>query len=530
MNLSQAVAGGSRNVHATRDFPLPGDSSLKNSKASSALPWKPAIFGRIRAALRGARHHVMEALVRLSGPDGQCWVSMDTLAKTAQVNVKTARKHVHALVQLGAFLRTDAMTWSQLCANRRAAGRTVPRTDNDRTAPYLFTILDGLGRRASELPEAERGQRLATRFGRPPRRAQGDRRHVVSEPKTSGLARHEGYQIRQARGLPNQVTELPDPSDQEMSVLVPQAEPNEEQHTSSVSSSTGEGEAWKVAWEGVLAAYAKHYTHVYGAAPTSPKRLTQNDPREAGEHLISKSKMLAERLALLEQDALATLTDRTLDIWLARKGSKNFLERAAHPLWALLEELPARANEAFTALVREHKAATKLAKVEEKPAKTAATWEEIDAARRFHTQRMEASSRVPSAFMPRPDLRPMPEKPVEKPVETRVEKPVENVKVEAKRSEASSDKPVEKLVETRVETNEPAPKPERPKVPAPPLPRRTEALPRIPRPESARSGPRWGDARTRLATTRRVVVTNSTDEHDTEPDEVAKSPEPHPRE
>ena len=40
--------------------------------------------------------------------------------------------------------------------------------------------------------------------------------------------------------------------------------------------------------------------------------------------------------------------------------------------------------------------------IEEKPAKPAATWEEIDAARRFHTQRMEASSRVPSAFMPRP--------------------------------------------------------------------------------------------------------------------------------
>ena len=501
MNVTHSGASRSRELGQSSVFSRSrADLGAQGEKTSSApvetLPWKPAIFGRIRAALRGPRHHVMEALVRLAdSTDGTCWVSMETLAREARVDIKTARKHVHELVRVGGFLKTESMTWAQLCAHRRAAGRRVPTQDNDRNATYLFTVLDGVGRRGCDLPETERGQHFGARWGRPPRRAQRDRRRVTSEPKTSDLVRHEGYQIWQSRGLPNLAPELSDDlSDQEMSVLVPTSGTDTEQHTSLVESSKGDRESWTGAWEGVLAAYAKHFQRVYEAPPMPPRGLKPNDPRDAGEHLTSKARALAERLAVLELDALSMLTDRTLAIWLDRKGSKNFLTRESHPLWALINELPARANEAFKALVREHVASTK-PKTPEKPQETTATWAEIDAARRQAMEKMGVPVGAPSRLISRPNLHPEPEKAANvSPIEIR-----------------TVERPVEKAVE----------RPERAKAPARPLPRINETLPTIPRPESKRSGPRWGEAGHRPVRIRRTRPMESTGE--TEPEE------PHPR-
>ena len=531
MNLSQPVAGRSRNVNATRDFchlredsGLPQeDSGPKDARTSSApvvaLPWKSAIFGRIRGALRGQRHHVMEALVRIcDATDATCWVAMETLAREARVDVKTARKHVHSLVKAGGFLKAESMTWAQLCAHRRAAGRRVPHQDNDRNAPYLFTVLDGVGRRGCDLPETERGQHFGARWGRPPRRAQGDRRRASSEPKTRDLQRHEGYQIWQGRGLPNLAPELSDdPSDQEMSVLVPTSGTDVEQHTSLVISSKGGDETWMRAWEGVLGAYAKHFQRVYEAPPMTPRGLKANDPREAGEHLTSKARTLAELLTVLEQDALAMLTDRTLAIWLDRKGSKDFLARESHPLWALLNELPARTNQAFKALVQEHKAKSAPKQAEPKPVKRAETpadlLEHIRAAREAN-QFVQTLGTTTGDFVSRPSAQPTPEKPAEvsRP-ERRIDAstaPNESVKAEPQRNEASSDKPVEMQ-------DEPAVMPERSKAPRPALPRRNEALPAFPRPESVRSGPRWGEVDHRPVRMRRTWAMESTQE--AEPDE-----------
>ena len=524
MNLSQSVADRSRNVNATRDFShlredsshlrddsnLPrDDSSRKDAGISSApvvtLPWKPAIFGRIRAGLRGARHHVMEALVRLSdATDGTCWVSMETLAREARVDIKTARKHVHALVKVRGFLTAESMTWAQLCAHRRAAGRRVPHQDNDRNATYLFTVLDGVGRRGCDLPEAERGQHFGARWGRPPRRAQGSRRRVTPEPKTSDLARHEGYQIWQSRGLPNLAPELSDdPSDQEMSVLVPTSGTDAEQHTSLVSSSSEEGETWRLAWDEVHAAYAKHYRRVYQATPKTPRRLKAEDPKEAGEYLTEKARGLAVRLNVPQQEAVRMLADRALWRWLDGKGSGGFLERAGHPLWAFCEEVQGRVNQAFKALVREHVASTK-AQIAEKTPQTTASWAEIDAARRQCMEKLGLNSDAPSRQISRPDLHPEPEK------------AADVSRSEIRRVERLIERPVERPVERLIE------RPERSKAPAPPLPRRNEALPPLPRPESVRSGPRWGEVDHRPVRVRRTWTTESTDE--AEPDE------PHPRE
>ena len=525
MNVTQSGASRSRDVNTARDFSLPrddsslprDDSSRKDARTSSApvvtLPWKPAIFGRIRAALRGPRHHVMEALVRLSdSTDGTCWVSMETLAREARVDIKTARKHVHELMKVGGFLKAESKTWAQLCAHRRAAGRRVPNQDNDRNAPYLFTVLDGVGRRGCDLPEAERGQHFGARWGRPPRRVQGDRRRVSSEPKTSDLVRHEGYQIWQSRGLPNLAPELSDdPSDQVMSVLVPASGTDAEQHTVLVSSSSEEGGTWRLAWDELLAAYGKHYRRVYQASPKSPRRLKPEDPKDAGEYLTEKAEGLAVRLNVPKQEAVRMLADRTLGIWLDGKGSGGFLERAGHPLWAFCEEVQGRVNEAFKALVREHKAQSAPKQAEQMPVKRAETpadlLEHIRAAREAN-RFVQTLVTAPGEVISRPSVQPMPEKTAE------VSRP------EIRRVDELAEKPVERPVEKAVEKV--VERPERSKAPAPPLPRRNEALPPLPRPESVRSGPRWGEVDHRPVRVRRTWTMESPDE--AEPDV------PHPSE
>lgn len=531
MNLSQAVSGRARNVNVTRDpsilrkslsFPQDG-SGLDDASTKSALPWKPAIFGRIRAALRGPQHHVMEALVRLSdATDATCWVSMHTLAREARVDVKTARKHVHVLMKLGGFLKAESKTWAQLCAHRRAAGRRVPHQDNDRNATYLFTVLDGVGRRGSALPEVERGQHFGARWGRPPRRAQGDRRPVTLQPQTRDLVKGEGYQIWQSRGLPNLVADSPlDPTDQEMSVHAPPSGACSEQHTSLVSASKGEGELWQDAWNAVQDAYRKHYFRVYEATPTASRRLNPDFPREASEYLTQKGKILAARLNLPQQDAVKLLADRALGIWLDRKGSGGFLERESHPLWALRDELPARVNEACKALVREHIAQTTPSKAPEKTEKTAkdaASWEEMDAARREAVEQMGKIFGAPLKPISRPNLQPTPEKPADvSHAEIRVEAsrtPDESKTAENKVKEASSD--------------ESATSPQRPAAPRPGLPRRVEALPIVQRPESVRSGPRWGEVVHRPVKMRRSW--GITAMHEAEPEESVEIFEPEPRE
>jgi hypothetical protein len=272
----------------------------------------------------------------------------------------------------------------------------------------------------------------------------------------------------------------------------------------------------------VLAAYAKHYRRVYQATPKTPRKLKADDPKDAGEYVTEKAGGLAVRLNVPQQEAVRMLADRTLGIWLDRKGSGGFLERAGHPLWAFCEEVQGRVNEAFKALVREHVASTK-PKAPEKTQETTATWAEIDAARKQCMEKLGLNSGAPSRLISRPDLHPEPEKaadvsrseirrvdelaerPVEKPVESPVEKLIES--------------PVEKLIESPVEKL--IESPERSKAPTPPLPRRNEALPPLPRPESVRSGPRWGEVDHRPVRVRRTWTMESPDE--AEPDE------PHPR-
>lgn len=530
MNLSQAASGGARNVNVIRDpsilrkslrFPQDG-SGLDDAPTKSALPWKPALYARVRAAFRGQRHHVIEALVRLSNSDGQCWVSMETLAHTAQVDVKTARKHVHGFMRAGAFLKAELLTWAQLCANRRAAGRAVPRTENDRTAPYLFTILDGVGRRANELPEVERSQRFGVRPGRPPRRAQGERRPVTLQPQTRDLVRGEGYQMWQSRGLPNVVTDSHlDPMDQEKSVHAPLSGACSEQHTFLVSASKGGEGSWTETWSAVQDAYRKHYLRVYQATPKSPRGLKPDDPREAGEYLTEKAQGLAARLNVPQQEAVRMLADRALGIWLDRKGSGGFLERESHPLRALCEEFPARVNEACKALVREHIAQTTPSKAPEKTEKTAkdaASWEEMDAARREAVEQMGKIFGAPLKPICRPNLQPTPEKPADvSHAEIRVaasRTPDEPKTAENKVKEASSGEPVTM--------------PNRPAAPRPSLPRRVEALPIVQRPESVRSGPRWGEVVHRPVKMRRSW--GITAMHEAEPEESVEIFEPEPRE
>ena len=247
-----------------------------------------------------------------------------------------------------------------------------------------------------------------------------------------------------------------------------------------------------------------HYRGVYQASPTRPRQLNPDDPKEAGGYLAERAGGLAVRLNVLEQEALRTLADRTLAIWLKRKGTNDFLVRVSHPLWALCQELPARVNEAFKALVSEHAPPT-VQKAPEKPAKSVASWEEIDAARREAVQRFIGGASKPTA---RPDLRPMSEKPakVSSPEIREVAScpPNESAKVEPTRAAASPERPVAT--------------PERPKAARPAHPRRIEALPTLPRQESKRSGPRWGHVGARPARMRRRRAMEST-EHNAEPDE-----------
>jgi hypothetical protein len=298
-----------------------------------------------------------------------------------------------------------------------------------------------------------------------------------------------------------------------MSVLVPTSGTDAEQHTFLVSSSTEEGETWRLAWDEALAAYAKHYRRVYQATPKTPRKLKAEDPKDAGEYLTEKAGGLAVRLNVPQQEAVRMLADRALGIWLDRKGSGGFLERAGHPLWAFCEEVQGRVNEAFKALVREHVASTK-AQIAEKTPQTTASWAEIDAARKQCMEKLGLSSGAPLRQISRPDLHPEPEKAADvsrseiRRVDELAEKPVEKL----------AERPVEKLAERPVESAErPVERLERSKAPTPPLPRRNEALPPLPRPESVRSGPRWGEVDHRPVRVRRSWTTESTDE--AEPDE-----------
>ncbi|HVK70410.1 MAG TPA: helix-turn-helix domain-containing protein, partial [Polyangium sp.] len=326
------------------------------------LPWKPAIFGRVRDNLRGQRQLVMAALVRFAGPDGRCWVSMSTLAREAGVDIKTARRHVAALHEEGRFLRVELMTWARLGATMRAAGRPEPRKDNNQSAPYLYTVLDGHGRQASGLPEHERRGRPELRRASPPRPARPEVRRTVPEPKTRGSGVGMGYQLWEARGLPKLVAESSDPPDQNPKEGAESLARSATEHpTPLVSSSRGEGEPWREAWAALVETYGAHFRRVYEAPPVSPRGLKPDDPRECGEHLAALANSLAARLRDrfgVEHDgpaALRALADRIMGIWFAREGSNGYLKREAHPLRALCEELPGRAREACQAIVRDHK-------------------------------------------------------------------------------------------------------------------------------------------------------------------------------
>lgn len=377
MTLSQPAAGGSRSVDRAHVFVGAARAVVEVTKTEAppnppplpALPWKPAIFDRIRDSLRGQRHDVMEALVRLSGPGGRCWVSMATLAHEAGVNIKTARKHVAALHEEGRFLRADAMTWARLCAAMRDAGRAEPRKDNNQPAPYLFTVLDGHGRQACELPEHERRMRSGRRRASPPRPAHPGIRRPVPTTKTRGNGVGMDSQPWEARGLPTLGAESSDPPESP-----PESPPDQtpkkgevslersatEHPTSSVRSSRGEGGPWREAWAALVEAHGVNFRKAYGP-PVSPRGLKPDDPRECGEHLAALANTLVARLrerfgiVLEEPEAVHKLADRIMAIWFKREGKGGFLKDEAHPLRCLCEELPGRAREAFQAIVKDHK-------------------------------------------------------------------------------------------------------------------------------------------------------------------------------
>jgi hypothetical protein len=247
---------------------------------------------------------------------------LETLAREAGVHVQTARRTMAALSLARRWLAAARMTWRELTAYCRAAGRPLPRRDHLGCGPYLWTVLDGEGRPASEFGVATpRPGPVRTR----PREAASP-----EAPSDEASAPAEGASPAPASSAPSA--------------------------PSSADNGTPEAEA---AWVELVEAHAKRAEAVYGLRPPRPA-VSSEQKRTMAEQLAAAAVTLAARMRertgadVDAADVRPQLAARVVALYFKREGTGGYLRRERHPLRDLSREIHARVTEAMEALLREH--------------------------------------------------------------------------------------------------------------------------------------------------------------------------------
>ena len=281
---------------------LVGDKRPSETQARGSKPRKPVVPQARSVA------DLLRAIVWYADPvTGQARASLRTLARRARMDLRTARRALAVLNRDSLFLRAQPMTWAQLTAICRAAGRYLPDRDDLGQAPYLITVLDGEGKPAIELGAALRR----------PGKANAD-------PKDN--AKHGSGEQRRDRA----------PKDQ------------------------GEAQPWMDGFAALNEAHAtKSASKAHGVRPP-PAKLSREDREAMGECVAATAgtlaaKIYAETGATLERKvALEQLAARVIKKFFANPGKNDHLEKTKHKLEDLRIELFQHAVNSMDELLREH--------------------------------------------------------------------------------------------------------------------------------------------------------------------------------
>jgi helix-turn-helix protein len=364
--------GSNTQGEATPNPPLPAKRPSWKALASELI-WSDDNNG-----LNSADRSLLWVLVRRSGNDGRCYLSLPVLARQAGLNVQTARKRLHALIRSGAWLTVQIGTFADLQAAFADQPHRRPRKKHTGRAPYLFTVRDGRDRPMIELEQpapvgelgAGPGLHRTTPQGSPSAAAPAPEPAPTPaancEPETPTDFRR-GHSSENSQGSP--LRKLVPESDPDPSL--PPSEHKQMLESSAAGFTSGgrkEGEAWREAWLAVLAAHDAQHRAVpkYKGRPSPPhRRLTPTDPQEVGQFFVNYGVSYAAEVrqkAGVELDAVRAareLAAKTVEIFFRKDAEGGYLLRAHYPLCKLAEELGPRADEAIQELVKAYRSAAK---------------------------------------------------------------------------------------------------------------------------------------------------------------------------
>lgn len=342
MKLSQAVAGGSRNVAPTRDFL----SSLVNSAKpdeSSRKAWKFALNLRLwtkDGPKKGTAKNVLAVLLWNSDEHGRTWLGMSALMEKTGFSERTVRKALDALAAEG-WIQITPQTWFSLTAEQVALGQKVPRRGDVGHAPNLYRVLAGPRPVTSQAPTRPGLTRTAG----------------ISAEETP-LQKYRGGLLQNDQGGPP--ADLPPDPYPSGSVSRTVSEggstplPTDTHNFSKAQETKGDW-SWLDAWNVVVHSHAEKTRAVYGVAPMPPD--LKRDARQAlGECLDGTAVELAAKLRArgVERELVQVRQDLATRIMaLYFKRDNEHLRRVKHALRDLPREFHARIIEAMQAILRE---------------------------------------------------------------------------------------------------------------------------------------------------------------------------------
>lgn len=349
MNVSQPVAGRSRDVDATRAFfPVPvksGTFEPSPTPSPSSPGWKLAYLNRIwktEGPKGNTAKGVLTVLWRHSDDKGRMWIGLPLLAAEAGVgNLRTVRSALERLVQAG-WLRYAPQTWSSLTAEQQAAGRPLPRRNNAGQAPHLYELLDGRGRPVTP-----------TRPGLVRTSTASSDEHADA---THGQNCPGGSEQNCPGETPAKLPYDPDPSGsvpKEVSESGAARAPST--HDFSLAQE-GKGDwGWLESWQIVAETHAAKTKGAYGLAPMEPD-VKQGDRKAMAECLDGAGVEIAAKLRArgMERELVEVrreLAERAMARYF--RNDTPHLRKTKHALRDLPREWHARVTDAMQAILRE---------------------------------------------------------------------------------------------------------------------------------------------------------------------------------
>lgn len=347
MNVSQPVAGRSRNVESARSFfPVPANSASSDESSAhlptSAHGWKWTLHLRTwstEGPKGNAARSVLTVLLWNSDGTGRTWLGIPAImSKSGIGNERTVRKALEVLTS-GGWLQLTPQTWSSLSAEQLAVGRQAPRRGDVGQAPNLYTVLAGP---QTSTPKASTRPGLTRTTGNP------------AEQTPRQICR--GGQEQIYRGGPGaNLPPDPNPSGSESLKVSEGATSAPSTHHFFQAQETKGDWGWLDAWNVLVQQHAEKTSAVYGVAPLPPD-LKREDRRAVAECLDGTA---AELAATLRARGMARelvqvrheLAARVVALYFKRDN--EHLRRVKHALRDLPREFHARIIEAKQAILRE---------------------------------------------------------------------------------------------------------------------------------------------------------------------------------